>query len=178
MAKKTSKSKSLQLIAIVFVALLAIATVFILSNKSLYNQLTRTGASGLYGPYLDITKCDGTWNTTTCFNVTNITESPVAITYFLDCWDPTQTKCADKTETIILKAGETVKLGLGSVCSKWQLDINWSGRTDGGWDWGGIVEASTVCNTASPTPTATPTVTVAPTPTPTPCTNTISFQVK
>ncbi len=164
MAKKTNKPtiNYIQVLGIILVALLTVATVLVLSNKSLYNQLTRTGAAGNYGPYLDITKCDGTWTTTTCFNVKNVTANPVAISYLLDCWD--QTKCADKSATITLKAGETVKLGLGRPCSKWQLDINWSGRTDGGWDWGGVVEASTTCSTPTPTPVS--------------CTNTFSFQVK
>lgn len=191
MNKLTNKNKEglVQLFALALFAFFAVASVLILNKTNLSYKGSK--ASGNYGPYLDIAPCSGNWaNNGGCFYVKNVTSNPVSIYYTLDCWDESQ--CSDVFATITIQPGQTVSLGLGNPCSIWQLDINWSGKTDGTWDWGGVSQISQPCGTSTPTPTATPVVTPTatplvsgdptptPTPTPTPvvtptpvCTNTL-----
>lgn len=96
---------------------------------------------------ISVRPCSGNWNYTECFYVKNVSTQNITLTYLLDCWD--ETKCRDRREQITLTPGQEVQLGLGKPCSKWQLDLNWTGGE--GWDWGGVVEIAGNC-TASPTP--------------------------
>lgn len=98
---------------------------------------------------LAVRPCSGNWNKTECFYVKNISKAIVTVKYLLDCWD--ETKCTDKRGTLSLNPGQEVQLGLGKPCSRWQLDLNWTGLD--GWDWGAVVEVPGDCS-ASPTPVA------------------------
>ncbi len=120
------------------------------------------------------------WNTTDKFIVKNISTTPATFDWLLDRWD----KLADSNGTQTLAPGASIVLGMGPICSKWQLDLFCGGKSIGY-----VIELNqAACNgtvptptptanpSASPTvrPTATPTAkptatpTAVPTPTPTP----------
>lgn len=132
------------------------------------------------GP-IDISPESGNWNYPNTFIVQNTTSNSLELRYHLDCWD--ESVCNDEEDTVILGPGESFEKGLGTICSKWQLDVSWSGGSD--WDWGGISEKSNNCTPSTSTPrpelnsctqlvftlgTSTPTVTPTMTPTSTPTT--------
>lgn len=106
----------------------------------------RTPATYTASP-LAIRPCSENWNFTECFYVKNISTKNVTLKYLLDCWD--ESKCTDKRDTLTLTPGQEVQLGLGKPCSRWQLDLNWTGQS--GWDWGGVVEVPGDCS-APPSP--------------------------
>lgn len=167
---KTKLNKNRQLFNLAVVAFFAVGAVFAANFLSKNSVGFKSEAST--GP-IYVTPCEGgDWNKNGCFKLTNISNSPVNLSYFLDCWD--ETKCEDKKGTVLINPGESVTLGLGLPCSKWQLDINWTGNE--GWDWGGVIEISQNCGT--PTPTPTPGLpTVSPTPTPKPCVDFIDIRI-
>ncbi len=91
------------------------------------------------------------WNHTGAFTVKNTGTTTTTFNYFLDAWTDNG---LDKKGTLTLKPGETAELGLGKICSKWQLDIGCPPKYD---DKGYVVEANpSACVT--PTPTAAPLV--------------------
>lgn len=156
---KHGKNKNLVMVALM-IAVLAV-TVFLIAkgvglnrNSGAYTQGWKIGPFNIYCP----TGTPG--YESKCFELTNITSSAVVLSYHLDCWD--ETKCADTKSTVTFQPGQTITLSLGNPCSVWQLDLNWTGRTDGNWDWGGVIQKGNPCGSPSPSP-----VTPAPsTPTP------------
>lgn len=145
MAKYSPKHSNKALFNLALVAFMAVAAVIGLTIVTSENSPLSFSRAQRIGP-LDINPCSGSWNKTDCFNVKNVTAVDVNLKYHLDCWD--ETKCTDEQKTIVLKAGTTTKLGLGQPCSKYQVDLNWTGKE--GWDWGGIVEMPADCGVVTP----------------------------
>lgn len=80
----------------------------------------------------------GHWNFPGSFVVTNNSNQEVTVHWLLDCWD--ESLCSDSQGDVTLKPGASFSSGLGSICSKWQLDLSWDGGS-----WGGIAEKNPNC---------------------------------
>jgi len=113
------------------------------------------------GQGINVEPASGNWNYPDKFRVTNISNKAITINYFLDCWDTSVCQDSKDTVVVVLQAYQSIELGLGRICAKWQLDMTWSG----GGHWGGIAEAETNCTTPTSTPTTPPTATSTPLPT-------------
>jgi len=113
---------------------------------------------------ISISPDSGQWNYPQSFTVKNDSEESVTIHWFLDCWD--HSICTDSEGEETLVSGQSFSKGLGDICSKWQLDLNWKGSEED-WDWGGIAEKNRDCDRPTATPSPTPTGTPPPTETPT-----------
>lgn len=85
------------------------------------------------------------WVTTGEFKVINVSTKTVTVNWVLDTWGSSD---KDKKGSATLKPGEFIILGLGKVCSKWQLDIECAGQMKGY-----VIEPQ---NCATPTPVPTP----------------------
>src|SRR3989344_222590 len=135
----------------------------------LANTTTFTKSKALSGP-IDVVPKSGNWNNPETFLLTNISQQSVVLYWVLDCWD--ETVCNDLSGHDTIAPGQTIEKGLGLICTKWQLDIKWTGPASGlgdDWDWGGVVEKATDCTNVPPTPTPTPGTNPTPTPEPLTC---------
>ena len=128
------------------------------------------------GPFT-INPKSGNWNYPGGFSVKNTSSTTVVVKWLLDCWD--EAICTDSNGEETLLPDQSFEKGLGNICAKWQLDLEWA---DG--EWGGIAEKSLDCGATTPTPctygscgklaftistpTSTPTGTPTTTPTSTP----------
>lgn len=89
----------------------------------------------------------GNWNHPEHYLVTNVTQQPVEVTWQLDCWD--DLLCKDETGTETLAAGQSFEKGFGSICSKWQLNLNYTGTATANndvWDYAGVAEVGPECD--------------------------------
>ena len=102
----------------------------------------------------------GNWNQPEGFVITNRTDEPINIVWYVDCWD--ENVCEDSKGEETLAAEESIEKGLGVICSRWQLDVNWSGTASENndiWDDGAVAEIGPDCDgigDQGPTTTAQP----------------------
>lgn len=194
MANETSFLKKNIVTVIILIATVLLASIAIFTAIRLYqlrqqpvapNQPASSPAAATQP--IEVNPKSGNWSYPEKFTVKNTSSQALTVKYYLDCWD--ESICGDKEEggSVSLAPGATLEKGLGNICSKWQLDLNWTGKPEGQWDWGGIAEKSTTCGTTEPgqcslsftiqastptgspssTPTATPSGSASPTATPT-----------
>lgn len=137
--KKTTKKKQslinadmLKLLGVALVMFGIGAGILLMQNP----QILQSKAA--FSDVLDVKPKSGNWNYPDKFIVTNVRTTDKWIWYTLDCWD--ENYCQDQSGSMQLKPGESVELGFGEICAKWQLDIDF--HNDGIWEWGGIAEIS------------------------------------
>jgi hypothetical protein len=78
------------------------------------------------------------------YRMTNTGRQPVDIFWSLDCRQPWQDRgvCSDSLGATTLWPGEVFTKGLGMVCGRWQLNIEYGG----GRRWSGSAERPAICN--------------------------------
>lgn len=89
----------------------------------------------------------GDWNLPEQFILTNISSKDVEVVWSIDCWD--ENLCEDSSGTETLTPGDTLQQGLGSVCSQWQINVNWTGTgsEDGDvWDFSQVSDLGPQCD--------------------------------
>jgi len=96
---------------------------------------------------IGIRPSSGSWNNPETFIVTNTSEKDVEIVWNIDCSN--SNLCEDSNGTEVILVGGSVEYGLGSICSEWQLQVNWSQTSTAAgdvWDWAGTSELAAECD--------------------------------
>jgi len=106
---------------------------------------TEPNISGAQESPITVNPSSGDWNLPDMFIVTNTdTTNTVTVVWEIDCFD--ETACEDTNGLQELPPGEAFESGLGSICSQWQLNLNWTDTTSSGWDWQGVSQTSPACD--------------------------------
>lgn len=96
---------------------------------------------------ITVRPASGNWNLPENYILTNTSDADVVVVWNVDCWD--ENLCEDSTGTETLASGDSMEKGLGSICSQWQLQLNWSGtqtEQNDVWDWSGVAELGSECD--------------------------------
>ncbi len=98
-----------------------------------------TAAAMAVDPF-DIAPISGDSTYPDAFRVTNISGLTQVVAWELDCADPWDSDgvCDDRNGIVTLAPGASLVKGLGLICARWQLNLDWT--SDGQWDWSGVAE--------------------------------------
>ena len=98
-----------------------------------------TAAAMAVDPF-DIARISGDSTYPDAFRVTNISGLTQVVAWELDCADPWDSDgvCDDRNGIVTLAPGASLVEGLGLICARWQLNLDWT--SDGQWDWSGVAE--------------------------------------